>query len=162
MSTRDPTTKVTTRRARQDVHRRQVRRLRRPGRRRPTRWTAHRLRGRPSAVSGGPRAHPAQEGWWGKQTVVGPDGRPQVAKLGSPRRLKTIFRTNLRVSTRRCPLAAHPGPQGPLPLPDVRRRQRLPHPPPAPRVGRPRPTRRHPFWKDPRPAQRIVRSPRTP
>ena len=39
-----------------------------------------------------------KRGWWGKQTVVGPDGRPRVVKLGSPRRLKTIFRTNLRVS----------------------------------------------------------------
>ena len=37
-------------------------------------------------------------GWWGKQTVVGPDGRLRVVKRGSPRRLKTIFRTNLRVS----------------------------------------------------------------
>ena len=27
-----------------------------------------------------------KRGWWGKQTVVGPDGRPQVEKLGSPRR----------------------------------------------------------------------------
>ena len=40
-----------------------------------------------------------KKGWWGKkQTVVGPDGRPRVVRLGSPRRLKTIFRTNLRVS----------------------------------------------------------------
>ena len=39
-----------------------------------------------------------KKGWWGKQTVVGPDGRPRIVKLGSPRRLKTIFRTNLRVS----------------------------------------------------------------
>ena len=39
-----------------------------------------------------------KRGWWGKQIAVGPDGRPQVVKLGSPRRLKTIFRTNLRVS----------------------------------------------------------------
>ena len=39
-----------------------------------------------------------RKGWWGKQTVVGPDGRPRVVQLGSPRRLKTIFRTNLRVS----------------------------------------------------------------
>ena len=39
-----------------------------------------------------------KKGWWGKQTVVGPDGRPRVVNLGSPRRLKTIFRTNLRVS----------------------------------------------------------------
>ena len=39
-----------------------------------------------------------KRGWWGKQTVLGPDGRPRVVRLGSPRRLKTIFRTNLRVS----------------------------------------------------------------
>ena len=35
-------------------------------------------------------------GWWGKEIVVGPDGGAKVVQLGSPHRLKTIFRTNMR------------------------------------------------------------------
>ncbi len=36
-------------------------------------------------------------GWWGKKEVLDPvTGEKVVAQLGSPRRLKTIFRTNLR------------------------------------------------------------------
>lgn len=34
-------------------------------------------------------------GWWGKQTVVSPDGIEQIVQLGSPRRLQTIFRVNM-------------------------------------------------------------------
>ena len=52
---------------------------------------------------------------------------------------------------RRRPLAAHPGPQGQLPLSAVRRRQRLPHPPSAPRLGRPRLARGSSLLEDPRP-----------
>lgn len=33
-------------------------------------------------------------GWWGKQIIVGPDGGAEVAQLGSPWRLRTIYRTN--------------------------------------------------------------------
>lgn len=35
-------------------------------------------------------------GWWGKQIIVDSGGNAEVAQLGSPRRLKTIFRTNLQ------------------------------------------------------------------
>lgn len=39
------------------------------------------------------------KGWWGKQEVVDPaTGETVEARLGSPRRLKTIFETNVRVS----------------------------------------------------------------
>ena len=34
-------------------------------------------------------------GWWGKQIVVAPDGGAEVAQLGSPRRLRTIYRSNM-------------------------------------------------------------------
>ena len=37
-------------------------------------------------------------GWWGKQTVVSPDGIEQVVQLGSPRRLQTIYRVNMSTS----------------------------------------------------------------
>nr|WP_269454811.1 phage minor head protein [Methylomonas koyamae] len=35
-------------------------------------------------------------GWWGKQIIVDSGGNAEVAQFGSPRRLKTIFRTNLQ------------------------------------------------------------------
>lgn len=38
------------------------------------------------------------KGWWGRQVVVDPAGGAEMAQLGSPRRLKTIYRTNLRVA----------------------------------------------------------------
>ena len=34
-------------------------------------------------------------GWWGKQIVVSSDGVAEVAQLGSPRRLRTIYQTNV-------------------------------------------------------------------
>lgn len=37
-----------------------------------------------------------QKGWWGKKIVVGSDGRAEVVQEGSPRRLSTIYRTNLQ------------------------------------------------------------------
>jgi SPP1 gp7 family putative phage head morphogenesis protein len=37
-----------------------------------------------------------QKGWWGKKIVVGADGQAEVVQEGSPRRLSTIFRTNLQ------------------------------------------------------------------
>lgn len=37
-----------------------------------------------------------QKGWWGKKIVVGADGQAEVVQGGSPRRLSTIFRTNLQ------------------------------------------------------------------
>ena len=37
-------------------------------------------------------------GWWGRQVVEAPDGTSQEVQLGSPRRLKTIYDTNMRVS----------------------------------------------------------------
>lgn len=36
-----------------------------------------------------------EKGWWGKQTVINPAGVEQVVQLGSPRRLRTIFDTNV-------------------------------------------------------------------
>ena len=38
------------------------------------------------------------KGWWGRQVVVDPDGGADMVQLGSPRRLKTIYRTNLRTA----------------------------------------------------------------
>lgn len=35
------------------------------------------------------------KGWWGRQTVVDGSGAESVVQLGSPRRLQTIYRTNL-------------------------------------------------------------------
>ncbi|VWX62574.1 phage minor head protein [Sphingorhabdus sp. 109] len=38
-------------------------------------------------------------GWWGRKTVIDPaNGEEVVAQLGSPRRLKTIYQTNMRTS----------------------------------------------------------------
>ena len=39
-----------------------------------------------------------QKGWWGKKTVINPAGMEQTVQLGSPRRLKTIFDTNMHKS----------------------------------------------------------------
>jgi SPP1 gp7 family putative phage head morphogenesis protein len=39
-----------------------------------------------------------RKGWWGRKLVVDPDGAVQVIQEGSPRRLETIFRTNLQTS----------------------------------------------------------------
>lgn len=36
------------------------------------------------------------KGWWGKQVVVNPTGEAQQVQLGSPRRLATIYQTNLQ------------------------------------------------------------------
>lgn len=38
------------------------------------------------------------KGWWGRKVVKGPDGNDQEVQLGSPLRLKTIYRTNLQTS----------------------------------------------------------------
>lgn len=37
-----------------------------------------------------------EKGWWGKKTVVNPDGVKEEVQLGSERRLRTIFETNKR------------------------------------------------------------------
>lgn len=34
------------------------------------------------------------KGWWGEQIIVGPDGVAETVRLGSPHRLRTIYRTN--------------------------------------------------------------------
>lgn len=39
-----------------------------------------------------------EKGWWGKQTVINPEGREQEVQLGSPRRLRTIYDTNMQSS----------------------------------------------------------------
>ncbi|QHH96698.1 phage minor head protein [Acinetobacter dispersus] len=39
-----------------------------------------------------------QKGWWGKKSVINPAGIVQTVQLGSPRRLKTIFDTNVHKS----------------------------------------------------------------
>ena len=39
-----------------------------------------------------------QLGWWGRKTVTGPDGHAVEVQLGSPRRLKTIYDTNMRTA----------------------------------------------------------------
>ena len=36
------------------------------------------------------------KGWWGRQIVVSPDGSAEVAQLGSPHRLATIYQTNMQ------------------------------------------------------------------
>jgi len=36
-------------------------------------------------------------GWWGKQVIVDADGGAEVVRLGSPHRLRTIYRTNMEV-----------------------------------------------------------------
>lgn len=37
-----------------------------------------------------------QKGWWGKQVVKNPEGIEQEVQLGSPRRLRTIYDTNMQ------------------------------------------------------------------
>lgn len=37
-------------------------------------------------------------GWWGKQIIVDSEGRAEQVQLGSPHRLKTIYRTNLQTA----------------------------------------------------------------
>lgn len=37
-------------------------------------------------------------GWWGRRVVAGPDGEDGEVQLGSPRRLKTIYDTNMRTA----------------------------------------------------------------
>jgi SPP1 gp7 family putative phage head morphogenesis protein len=40
-----------------------------------------------------------RKGWWGMQRLIDPsDGKEKVVQLGSPRRLETIYDTNLRTS----------------------------------------------------------------
>jgi SPP1 gp7 family putative phage head morphogenesis protein len=38
------------------------------------------------------------KGWWGKQEILSPEGNLVKVQLGSPWRLKTIYRTNLQTS----------------------------------------------------------------
>jgi len=38
-----------------------------------------------------------KKGWWGRQEVAGPNGK-ELVQLGSPRRLATIYRTNLQTA----------------------------------------------------------------
>jgi len=38
-----------------------------------------------------------EKGWWGKHRVEGPQG-PEIVQLGSPRRLNTIFATNIQTA----------------------------------------------------------------
>lgn len=37
-------------------------------------------------------------GWWGQQSIINPTGNLQLVQLGSPWRLKTIYRTNMYTS----------------------------------------------------------------
>ena len=39
-----------------------------------------------------------RQGWWGKQIITDSQGNAQEVQLGSPRRLKTIYRTNLQTA----------------------------------------------------------------
>lgn len=57
------------------------------------------------AIAGGTTLRDFQErlrprlealGWWGKQVMERPDGTAQLVQTGSPRRLETIYRTNLQ------------------------------------------------------------------
>ncbi|PNG40962.1 phage head morphogenesis protein [Pseudomonas asplenii] len=36
------------------------------------------------------------QGWWGKQIIINTEGTAEPVQLGSPRRLKTIYQTNLQ------------------------------------------------------------------
>ena len=36
------------------------------------------------------------QGWWGQQVIVDSDGGAELVQLGSPRRLRTIYQTNLQ------------------------------------------------------------------
>ncbi|ENX20183.1 hypothetical protein F892_03106 [Acinetobacter vivianii] len=37
-----------------------------------------------------------EKGWWGRKTVINPEGREQEVQLGSVRRLRTIYDTNMQ------------------------------------------------------------------
>lgn len=37
-----------------------------------------------------------EKGWWGKKKVINPEGQEQLVQLGSPRRLRTIYDTNMK------------------------------------------------------------------
>ncbi|MCK9468194.1 MAG: phage minor head protein [Porticoccaceae bacterium] len=37
-----------------------------------------------------------KKGWWGKQVIVDSQGNAEMVQLGSPRRLKTIYQTNMQ------------------------------------------------------------------
>lgn len=37
-----------------------------------------------------------EKGWWGKRNVMNPEGQEQLVQLGSPRRLRTIYDTNMK------------------------------------------------------------------
>lgn len=39
-----------------------------------------------------------KKGWWGKQVVVDAQGKAEMVQLGSPRRLRTIYQTNLQTA----------------------------------------------------------------
>lgn len=38
------------------------------------------------------------KGWWGKRTETGADGKPRVVRMGSPARLRLIFRQNIQTA----------------------------------------------------------------
>lgn len=39
-----------------------------------------------------------KKGWWGKRTEIGADGKPRVVRMGSPARLRLIFRQNIQTA----------------------------------------------------------------